>query len=330
MSRKADTPKASSPNNPTPYGRRIHNKTITLHPTVLILATYVLLLISKIIDLTLINRENEYYGVVILQMMIFILPGAIWCRWGGEKYMSGLRLRLPRTDCIALILSASLLMATGGMLLSVLFGGTESLSQSFSLYDTFISKDNGTVPGAIYLIMAYAVLPAICEEFVYRGILCREYEHGGVFRAIVVSAVFFALLHFNLAYLPVYLFSGVILAMTLYATRSLFGAMIAHFLYNIFGLFGQPYMNNLYHITGSMRFFLFLVTSLFLISAAIFCGEAARLYRKYLYGGASAQYRQPVLKEPSAIRESYLDIVRQPSAIACLVIYIIALVISWL
>jgi membrane protease YdiL (CAAX protease family) len=330
MNRNDEHSKASSPNNPTPYGRRIHKKTIVLHPTALILTTYILLLLSKIIDLTLINRENEYYGVVILQMMIFILPGAIWCRFSGDRYMSGLRLRLPRTDSIALILSASLLMATGGMLLSVLFGGTESLSQSFSLYDTFISKDNGTVPGAIYLIMAYAVLPAICEEFVYRGIICREYEHGGVLRSIVASSVFFALLHFNLAYLPVYLFSGVILSMTLYATRSLLGAIFAHFLYNIFGLFGQPYMNNLYHITGSMRFFLFLVISLFLISAAVFCGEAARLYRKYLYGGVSAQYRQPVLKDPAIIRESYLDIIRHPSAIACLAVYIIALIISWI
>ena len=50
--------------------------------------------------------------------------------------------------------------------------------------------------------MAYAVLPALCEEFVYRGILCREYERGGVLRAVIVSALFFALLHFNLGYFP--------------------------------------------------------------------------------------------------------------------------------
>jgi len=330
MKRKERAKQASSPNNPPLYARLIHKRTFILHPTVLVLATYALLLLSKLIDVTLVNRENEYYSVVILQLMIFLLPAAIWCMFSGEKYMEGLRLRLPKADSLVLVLCASLLMASGGMLLGVLFGGTESLSQSFSLYDTFISKDNGTVSNTIYLVMAYAVLPAICEEFVYRGILCREYEHGGVLRAILTSSVFFALLHFNLAHLPVYLFSGVILAMTLYATRSVFGCMLAHFLYNIFGLFGQPYMNNLYHITGSMKLFLFLVVAVFLISAAVFCGEAARLYRKYLYRAQSADYRQPVLKDPIAIRDSYLDIIRQPSAIACFVIYIIALIISWL
>ena len=203
------------------------------------------------------------------------------------------------------------------------------MSESFSLYDTFISKDNGTVPNTIYLVLAYAALPAICEEFVYRGILCREYEHGGVLRAVLVSSLFFALLHFDLQNLPIYLFAGIILAMTLYATRSVFGAMLAHFLYNIFGLFGQPYMNNLYSITGSTDLFLFLVTTLFLISAALFCAVAARLYRTYLYRAYSADYRKPVRKDFSVLRQSYLDVLKTPSAICCFVIYIIALIISF-
>ena len=212
------------------FVRRFFHKTVTLHPTVLVLATYVLLLLSKLIDLTLLNRENEYYSIVILQMMIFLLPGAIWCRFSGEKYLSHLRLRMIRADQVPLILSAALTMATGGILLGVLFGGTETLAGSFSLYDTFISKDNGTVPNTIYLILAYAVLPALGEEFIYRGILCHEYERGGVMRSVLASTLFFALLHFNLKHLPVYLFSGLVLAMTLYATRSLLGSILAHFL----------------------------------------------------------------------------------------------------
>ncbi len=305
------------------------NGTLTLHPTVLVCATYVLLLLSKLIDLTLINRENEYYSVVILQMMIFLLPAAIWCRFSGEKYIAKLRLRVFSPRALILIVSAALLMISGGLLISVLLGGLESLSQNFSLYDTFISRDNGTVPTRLYLILAYAVLPAICEEFVYRGILCHEYERGGVARAVVVSSVFFALLHFHAAGLPVYLFSGVILALTLYATRSLFGAMLAHFLYNIFGLFGQPYMSTLYRITGSSTLFLFLVGFTFLASAAIFCGEAAHHYRQYLYKGLSADYRHPVRTDKKQIRESYLSVIKTPSAILCFVLYILALLVSF-
>ncbi len=305
-------------------------KTIYLQPTVVVLATYILLLLTKIIDLTLINRENEYYSVVILQMMIFLLPGAIWCTFSGERYVRRLRLKLPTPRAIPFMLAAALMLISGGVLISVLFGGLESLSGNFTLYDTFVSKDNGTVPTKLYLILAYAVLPAICEEFIFRGIVCLEYESGGVLRSIVFSALFFGMLHFDLTNLPVYIFSGAVLALTLYATRSLFGAITVHFLYNLFGLFGQPYMNALYNLTGSTNFFIFFTTALFLISAIIFCAEASRLYKQYLYKNYSAKYRQPVNTAPQTVRDSYLEVIKAPSAIACLCVYIIALLISWL
>lgn len=310
--------------------KRSAPRTVFLSPTVVVLATYILLLLTKIIDITLINRENEYFSVVILQMMIFLLPGAIWARFSGDGYVKRLRICAVKPSSLVLILAAALLMISGGLLISIAFGGLESLSENFSLYDTFVSKDNGTVPVKLYLVLAYAVLPAICEEFIYRGILCLEYERGGVMRAVVFSSLFFGMLHFDLVNLPVYVFAGVILAMTLYATRSLLGAMIVHFLYNLFGLFGQPYMNALYNLTNSTGFFLFFTVLIFLISALVFCGEAARLYKKYLYRGYSARYRQPALKDSAEIRDSYLEVVKSPSAIACLAVYIIAVIIRWL
>ena len=305
-------------------------QTIYLHPTVVVLATYILLLLTKIIDVTLINRENEYYSVVILQMMIFLLPGAIWSTFSGERYVRRLRLTLPKVSTLPLIVAASVMMITGGVLISLLFGGLDSLSGNFTLYGTFVSKDNGTVPVKLYLVLAYAVIPAICEEFVFRGILCLEYENGGVLRSVVFSSLFFAMLHFDIVNFPVYLLSGAVLAMTLYATRSLLGSIVAHFLYNLFGLFGQPYMNALFNLTGSTNFFIFLVTTLFLVSAIVFCGEAARHYKRYLSKGLSAKYRQPVITDSTALRDSYLEVIKAPSAIACFGVYILALIISWL
>ena len=252
---------------------------IVLTPSTLVLATYIFLLLTKLLDVAFINRENEYYSVVILQLMIFMLPGAIWCKWSGENYVKGLRLRLPRLSSLVLILSAAILMISGGLLLSTVFGGLDSLSSNFSLYDTFISKTDGSIPSSMYLFVAYARLPAICEEFVFRGILCYEYENGGVMRAVLFSSVFFALLHFNPVNILTYLFSGMVLALVLYASRSLVGAMLAHFLYNVFGLFGQRYMSTLWRITGSSAFFLFLVAFCFLLSGAVFCREASRLYK---------------------------------------------------
>ena len=309
----------------TSNGEKRKIKIIT--PALLVFATYALLLFSKIVDLTLINRENEYYTVVILQLMIFLLPGAIWCKYRGDGYIRGLRMRLPRPSSFLLMLSATLLMISGGLLLSVAFGGLESLSQNFSLYDTFISKSNGTVPSNIYLLIAYAVIPAICEEFIFRGILCHEYERGGVVRAVTFSALFFAMLHFNPINILTYLFSGAVLALVLYASRSLFAAIITHLLYNIFGLFGQRYMNTLYKITGSETFFIFIVAFAFLLSAALFCRQAAKLYKKHVYDGVSSNYRKPVAKTPEEIRASFLEVLLEPATILCVVFYIAASII---
>ena len=308
----------------------LDEKRIVLQPTVVVLATYILLLLSKIIDLTLINRDNEYMSVVILQMMIFLIPAAVWCRFSGEKYIRSLRIRPIKANSVLIIIASSLLMISGGILISLLFGGLESLSANFSLYNTFVSKDDGTAPIKLYLILAYAVLPAIGEEFVYRGILCHEYEKGGVIRAIALSSLFFALLHFDIKNLVVYLFAGAILAITMYATRSLLGAVIAHFLYNLFGLFGQPYINTFYKLTGSTKFFVFILGFVFLASAALFCGEASRLYRVYLTRSYPANYRKPEIKGFENIRNSYIEVLTKPSAIACYALYIITVIVVFI
>ena len=301
-------------------GKKKKLKIIT--PALLVFVTYLLLMLTKILDFTLLTRENEYYTVVILQLLIFLLPAAIWCKIQKEGYTKRLRMRLPRPSSFLLIISATFLMIAGGLFLSFIFGGLDSLSKNFSLYDTFISKNDYSLQSNIYLLLAYALLPAICEEVVYRGILCAEYEQGGVARSIVFSSIFFALLHFNPINILTYLFSGAILALVLYATRSLFASMLVHFFYNVFGLFGQKYMNALYKVTGSEVFFVFIITFALLLSAAIFCRQAAKLYKKHLYEGYSSNYRKPIAKTPEEIRASFLAVLREPATILCIIFYI--------
>ena len=322
-----------NPHVSTEYNRKKTGKNkskgivIELRPTMLVLATYILLLISKFIDVALLNRDNEYMSVIILQMMIFLLPGALWCMLNGEKYIKNIRIAAPKFDTLPLIICSAFLMMSGAMLIGILFSGMDSLSNNFSLYDTFISKKDGSFSNALYLILAYAALPALCEEFIYRGILCHEYEKGGVLKAIVINSIFFALLHFNISNLFVYLFCGAILSLVLYATRSFWGAVIAHFIYNIFGVFGQPYMATLYKFTKDSRLLLMIVGIVFFLSASIFCTEASRLYRKYLRSGLTSKHIRRSNNGTAYFRETFLDIAKDPVASACVGIYIIAVII---
>ena len=160
----------------------------------------------------------------------------------------------------------------------------------------------------------------------FRGILNYEYENKGTFFAVALSTVFFSLLHFNIANIPTYIFCGILLSLVLYASRSLIAPIIVHFLYNIFGLFGYPYVSSLYLLTGNPKLIIFLAGFTFLVSLAVFSGEAARLYRKYLRRGVRSRYKS----SKATVKSSVIELVKDPYAIASVAVYIVAVFISLL
>ena len=293
----------------------------------LVLGNFALLLLSRLIDVLLIDRDNEYLAVVLLQILIFIIPGYLFLRFRGKGYAKRLRLRAPKPEHIFLIAGATGALITGGFLLSVLMGNL-SEGQSFVLYDTFTSRHDGSISGMIYLVLAYAVLPAVCEELIFRSILCAEFEGKGVACAVLVSSVLFSMLHFNLLALPVYLFAGVVLALTMYATRSVFAVMIVHFLYNLFCLFGQSGFADFYVTQSATTLFSILMIAALLLSLAILFGECSRLYRAYATQGLSDEYK-PTGKQTGGqlIRHTALAFA-SPGAILCVLLYMIICILN--
>ncbi|WP_026487143.1 type II CAAX endopeptidase family protein [Caldanaerobius polysaccharolyticus] len=77
---------------------------------------------------------------------------------------------------------------------------------------------------------------ALCEELFFRGFFMTAYEGWGSGRAIVMSGIFFALLHVNPGALPGIAFLGVLLAYSAYRTGSVFMSMIMHFVYNFISI----------------------------------------------------------------------------------------------
>ncbi|MBQ7378182.1 MAG: 5-formyltetrahydrofolate cyclo-ligase [Clostridia bacterium] len=287
-----------------------------------VLAIFVLLLLSRLIDALLIDHDNEYLVVVLLQILIFVIPGYLFFRFRGKEYARRMRLKAPRPDHIFLIASAAGALITGCFLLSVLMGNL-SEGQSFVLYDTFTSRHDGTMAGMLYLVLGYAILPAVCEELIFRSMLCAEFEGRGVACAIAVSSVLFSMLHFNLLAMPVYLFAGVVLALTMYATRSVFCTMIVHFLYNLFCLFGQSAFADFYVTQSATTLFLILMIAALLLCLAVFCGECSRLYRAYAKDDVSDAYKPEEKLSGSAIAGNIGLAFASPAAILCMILYLI-------
>lgn len=82
------------------------------------------------------------------------------------------------------------------------------------------------------MLLVMAVLPAVSEEFLFRGILYNTYRKTSPILGVFLSALFFALLHGNFNQIPYALFLGIVLALMMEATGSIAIPMFMHFLMN--------------------------------------------------------------------------------------------------
>ncbi|MEE0969901.1 MAG: type II CAAX endopeptidase family protein [Clostridia bacterium] len=250
---------------------------------------YLLLLLSRIIKITDMTGQNKYVGLIVLQIVIFLLPAVIYSKLKGENYSRRLRLRPLGAQQTVVALLGALTLICGSLLLSILFAGGVG-NDEFSLYNTFNAAHDGSAESFLYVTIAYAALPAICEEFFFRSVMSAEYEEYGIGTALVMSSLLFGMIHFNFSQLIIYFFAGAVLFAVMYATRSLVGSILVHFLFNMYGLFGQNFLNEVYRTTGSTEVFLLLLTAAFLLFTALLCGEIARLYRRYSVQNKSSDY----------------------------------------
>ena len=294
-------------------------------PLILVLCNFVLLLLSRLIDARLLDRNSEFVGVILMQVLIFIIPAILYCKLRGENFAERIRLRAPRISHVPFLLYLLVVMIAGGLLTSILTGGIRSLEGSFTLYDTFVAR-TGTPTETVFAIVAYALLPAVGEELTYRSVLCSEYEKRGVGVALVASALTFAMLHFSFAHFLTYLFLGLLLAAAMYTTRSFLAPILLHICYNIFCLFGQPYLSAFYVNAGSNEIFIFCLVVLFLLFAAFAAGEARKIYHIHAKKNISSNYTTvlPLRDLPATLLETLLS----PVAAVCLVVWLIASVVN--
>ena len=81
-------------------------------------------------------------------------------------------------------------------------------------------------------VLVLAILPAVVEEIVFRGLLLKLFLRVGVVFAVIASSIIFAIYHLNWAQLVYQFIFGIILASIVVRTKRLWYAMILHFINN--------------------------------------------------------------------------------------------------
>jgi len=164
-----------------------------------------------------------------LDGVAFAVPALLYYR-RHTAIWSSLRLRRLDPLCAVLTVFAAFL---GVLALSWL-----SLYWSLLLNALGISADTGAgflprTPQELYLSLATtAVVPALVEELLFRGLLLPSLEKLGRWPAVLASGILFALPHARLMALPAHLLLGILLGWLVLLTGNLYASMLFHGVYN--------------------------------------------------------------------------------------------------
>ncbi|MFI8528305.1 lysostaphin resistance A-like protein [Promicromonospora sukumoe] len=105
-----------------------------------------------------------------------------------------------------------------------------------NLQDDYQAAAAGGVLSLLVVIVAGAILTPIGEEFLFRGVLATALDRYGPWVAVLVSAAVFAVAHGINYILPVAFVVGVVAALLLRRTGSVWPGVVVHGTYNAYTL----------------------------------------------------------------------------------------------
>jgi len=106
---------------------------------------------------------------------------------------------------------------------------------SMLFVDNTVMALSGQILGVTFPVMLFfmAVVPAFCEETLFRGVVYGGYrKHGNKFVAVLLSGFLFGIMHMNLNQALYAFVIGVLLALLFEATNSIWPTILFHFVYN--------------------------------------------------------------------------------------------------
>lgn len=144
----------------------------------------------------------------------------------------------------------------------------------------------------IAMLVTTAIIPAVCEEIMHRGMLLQGLKVFGVKKAIIISSLLFGLMHLNIGQFFYATIIGTIISIVVLSSGNLVSGMIIHFINNALGVYftfayvndwvgGKFYaiLSNILNLFGGVVGFIisFFVLCLLLIGLVIF---TAKLYKE--------------------------------------------------
>lgn len=208
------------------------------------------------------------------QILFILLPALVFSKLIYEDVTNVVRFRLPVLKEVGLFILAVIIL--NPLLQSFVLIQNfyielwtkdiyffQKLKGIFEQLNELIEKSYGTLLRAdsiaegLLVVLVVAVTPAVCEELMFRGYIQRSFElKFKKFGGAVITAIFFAIFHFNpFALIPLFAL-GLFFGFACYKTNSIFVPIGLHFLNNfsaviLFFIFGEDELKQNKVIAGS-------------------------------------------------------------------------------
>jgi len=171
------------------------------------------------------------YGMIATQILIILLPAILYWRRFSVDQVAFARLRpLPLKFIPAIIILAASMWLVNVFLAAGLVGGLMELGYK----PLVIIEPPTTWQQYLGYVVVLSVFAGICEEVLFRGTIMPALEQHGLVPAIIFSSLLFALLHGSLLSLISTFSLGVIMAVIVIKTGSLWGGILYHMLNNFY------------------------------------------------------------------------------------------------
>ena len=172
----------------------------------------------------LLSRVSQEMSMILGQLLA-IIPACGYCVITKEvPFGSYYRERLPIVTMILLVFLALAVLPVVWFINML----------SMLVVPNFVAgalADMQTMP-LVLNVALIALMPAVVEETIFRGIVYRNYAMKNPLRGMVLSGFLFALLHLNLNQIAYALPLGMLLAFVMELTGSFLAPMIVHFTIN--------------------------------------------------------------------------------------------------
>ncbi len=251
-----------------------NKKNIITAPLFVSVILFLMPLSEKLLRLTVNNDSNLLLSASAVQLFIFALPAAFYCKIRGIDFLKHAKVKRPPVSSIPFVAASAFTYFLSAIILLYI----EYNLLSFSGEDTLAAAAGAAEPFGIAL--AYVIVPAVSEELFFRSILLSDYSEFKGPLAIAISALFFAMLHFSFVQFPMYFILGIILATMTYVTQSSFPAITVHLINNTLVVFFGKETGEFLKESSSSVILVFVLVIAFMASFAMMLSSMENIYEK--------------------------------------------------